>query len=266
MVKKNNNLDDVVTLNDNSNALTAKENVSSINNEEDLYAPFGDKTFSKDKLLDSNTDNNVENSDTSVDNNNDNNTVLDFTGEVNLDKIKSDNEFVGHIDYDVIKEHIKQKKTPEEQNDFDLQMIKKYMGKNYALYTTTKFNPLAALFGSIYLIYRKIYSCGILMYMIGVILLTFFIYNSMIIGIASTAVILLLLHILIGSKFNKLYLNHSYNKIKQIENIYNANRDEFVLVKCKQYGRGSIAKTIIITSLLAALIIVGVIQVSDLIK
>lgn len=266
MVKKNNNLDDVVTLSDNSNALTAKENVNSINNEEDLYAPFGDKTFSKDKLLDSNTDNNVENSDTSVDNNNDNNTVLDFTGEVNLDKIKNDNGFMGQIDYDIIKDHIKQKKTPEEQNDFDLQMIKKYMGKKYALYTTTKFNPLAALFGSIYLIYRKIYSCGILMYMIGVILLTFFIYNSMIIGIAFTAVILLLLHILIGVKFNKLYLNHSYNKIKQIENIYNANQDEFVLLKSKQYGRGSIAKTIIITSLLAALIIVGVIQVSDLIK
>lgn len=259
--KKKDTIEEVLSLEENSNAESAIKNV---NNDEDLYVPFGDKTFSKDKLLDSNTDNDVENSDTSVDNSND--TTLNFTGDVNLDKIKSDNEFVDHIDYDILKEHLKQKKTPEEQNDFDLQMIKKYMDKNYAIYTTEKFNLMAALFGSIYLIYKKIYSCGILMYMIGVILLSFFIYNSMIIGIISTALIFLLLHILIGSKFNKLYLNHSYNKIKQIENIYNANQDEFVLLKSKQYGRGSIVKTIIITSLLAALILVGVIQISDLIK
>lgn len=219
---------------------------------EDLYAPFGDKTFSKDALLDSNTSN-----DNASKLNEDLTIAMEDVKpkDQEIEKLRSDNEYLNNVDEDVIKEHIKKKKTPEEQNVFDLDMIKNYMGKGYELFTKNKFNMNACLFGGLYLVYRKIYL-GLLLFMIAAALITFFIPNLIIVG--AVALVVIVLHIIIGKNFNKKYLERSYKKIKEIETRYNANQDDFILSKSKELGGTNIAGTIILTILLGAAIIGGI--------
>lgn len=237
------------------NEIVNENTNDNINNNinEDLYAPFGDKTFNKDELLDTNTSN--ENIDL-------NDSIEEHDAEI--EKIKNDNEYLTNLDDSIIKEHIKQKKTPEEQNKFDLDLIKKYMGKKYGMFTKDKFNIYAFLFGGLYLMYRKIYFSGIFLYMFVILLISIFINNYIMLGIGLG--IILLFQLFLGKIFNKMYLNRSYNQIKKIENIYNANKDEYVLVKCKQLGGTSIVGTIIISLIVGIIAVYLGIQINNFIK
>lgn len=220
---------------------------------EDLYAPFGDKTFTKDALLDSNTSNNNSiNEDLTI-------AMEDVKPkDQEIEKLRSDNEYLNNIDEDVIKANIKKKKTDEEQNVFDLEMIKNYMGKDYAVFTKDKFNIKAALFGSLYLLYRKMYL-GLLLFVIVVASITFFISNLAIVGII--ALVVVVIHIVIGKKFNKIYLNRSYKKIKEIGKRYNSNQDDFILNKSKELGGTNLVGTIVMAIIFGGLIIAGLLLI-----
>ena len=247
----------------NSESTTNNENSSSIpkNINEDLYAPFGDKTFKKDELLDTNNSNNdISNGMYNVEQNTNNS----INSDIDINRIKNDNEYLEHLDESVIKENLKQKKTPEEQNEFDLQMIKNYMGKKYVGFVKSKFNIYACIFGGIYLMYRKMYIYGISLYLFFLILMTLFINNFMILGIVVALIICI--HVVLGFNFNKIYLNRSYNQIKKIEEIYNANQDDYVLSECKYIGGTDIAKVIIILTVIGAIVIYGILQISNFTK
>ena len=243
---------DTMTSEDETSTNIENNNYTEISNiNEDLYAPFGDKTFNKDDLLSTglyssnNINNNTEN-------------------EIDIEKIKNDNEYLEHLDENIIKENLKQKKNYDEQNQFDFELIKNYIGDNYKLFVYEKFNVYALLLGSLYLMYRKMYLYGVSLYLFGLILITFFLNNFIVLGIIIA--VLITIHIVIGMKFNKMYLNRSYGQIKKIEEIYNANRDEYVLSKCKELGGTNISKVILITLSLGIIIVFSIVQLTNFMK
>lgn len=224
-----------------------KNDESSTN--EDLYAPFGDKTFNKDALMNNDTSNSNE---TTIE-------QKEEPSNINLEQIKKDNEYLNHLDENIIKENIKQKKTYDEQNQFDFDLIKNYMGENYKSFLSQKFNLYAFLCGFFYLLYRKVYLYGITLLILEVALITYYIESPLILICIILGI--LLINTLIGFKFNKYYVKRSYKQIKSIQNKFSSNRDEYVLSKCSEYGGTSIQSSIIIPLIFGVLIIIAVMQI-----
>lgn len=108
-------------------------------------------------------------------------------------------------------------------------LLKSFVGKNYLEILNSTFSVPAALFGSFYLLSRKMYFKGIII-IIGLILLIGY-YN-----IELALLITIITHLSLGFIFKKLYLNFSQKKIDEIQlNNPNSTTTELLEI-CKKEG------------------------------
>ena len=98
-------------------------------------------------------------------------------------------------------------------------LLKTYVGEKYPDFMTKSFNIWAFLFGSFYLLYRKMYLYGFLLSLFLTITNTYFISidlkNSIIVLIFD-----LILNVIIGLSFNRLYIGSCINEINRLKMDY----------------------------------------------
>lgn len=106
--------------------------------------------------------------------------------------------------------------------------LKAYMGESFEK-VNKRFLLIAAIFGPLYLLYKKIYTiCFISFFLI----VTAFCINKNI-----SLIIIILIHIIIGLKINKIYVVHSLRKIEEIL-MQNKNQPEEKIIEiCKEKGK-----------------------------
>lgn len=149
-------------------------------------------------------------------------------------------------------------KSDEEQNTFDTEMMKQFIGKKYGKFLTKKFNFSAFLFGGVYLIYRKIYLLGIiysflltLLYQVEV---NYFVNDPSKVTLFSSIIFVtsVIINIIIGIRFNKSYVNKSFSKIKSIEEKSKLRPDSYVFNVAHSKGGTSFFMVILLLALIGA--------------
>ena len=156
------------------------------------------------------------------------------------------------MDDDKIKKYVKKKKTEDEENDFVLSLLTKYIGVNSDKIVNKKFSTPGFFLGSIYLIYRKYYKLGFLYLLLIALTLALF-YNNLMVLLVLLAEILII-NLVIGFQFNKRYLETSFNRVKQIESRHSNLPDEAIEDICIKRGGTSVFMTVLI------IIVVGLIS------
>lgn len=147
----------------------------------------------------------------------------------NLENIKTKEENINNFN---IPE--KPKKSTKEQRNFDAKLLINYIGKNNKKFFNNKFSFTAFFFGGLYLIYRKMYVLGILIYFIETFITQFFFNNE----ILSTIITILILieRIFLGFVINKKYLDIAYNNCMKIQEKNFIRPDEEIVSSCKENG------------------------------
>ena len=147
----------------------------------------------------------------------------------NLENIKTKEENINNFN---IPE--KPKKSTKEQRNFDAKLLINYIGKNNKKFFNNKFSFTAFFFGGLYLIYRKMYVLGILIYFIETFITQFFFNNE----ILSTIITILILieRIFLGFVINKKYLDIAYNNSMKIQEKNFIRPDEEIVSSCKENG------------------------------
>ena len=119
--------------------------------------------------------------------------------------------------------------TPSANNE-DEELLRAYIGNNYEKITTRKFNFAAFFLTSLYLFYRKMFLYGILAFLATIII-------STIIKIPALG---LIINVLLGIFFNKLYVSQVKEKINKIKS-NNQDKDINALKEiCTKKGGTSI--------------------------
>ena len=126
---------------------------------------------------------------------------------------------------------------PEIYSSFDDDLLKVFIGKNSDKILAENFNFAAFFFGSIYFFYRKMYSCGFILFIIEMI------FSNLLKSQIITTVIGLILSFIVGLKTNQLYVKHAKKKIKKIKN--NGISNEEIKTNCIKKGGTSIASAIL---------------------
>lgn len=147
----------------------------------------------------------------------------------NLENIKTKEENINNFN---IPE--KPKKSTKEQRNFDAKLLINYIGKNNKKFFNNKFSFTTFFFGGLYLIYRKMYVLGILIYFIETFITQFFFNNE----ILSTIITILILieRIFLGFVINKKYLDIAYNNCMKIQEKNFIRPDEEIVSSCKENG------------------------------
>lgn len=146
----------------------------------------------------------------------------------------------------------------------DEELLKVFIGKNYDKITTKKLNFAALFFTTLYMFYRKMFLYGILLFIISFIVLN-------VIKIQFIAyTINLILAVILGFLFNKVYLYYAKNKIEKIK-LQNTEKsyDEIKEI-CFSKGGTNIGKAILVSFAMIAITlliiaIMGVMRVSSMI-
>ena len=231
---------------------------SVINNEEtvseDLYAPFGDKTFTPDNNV--NTENNsVENQEindnlenTTTDSNNEEEKDYYATNGINIDGLS---DYLDNLN----------NKNKDEEDDpnieyevDDKKLLLAYISKNQKKFFKNKFNVPAFFFGPLYLIYRKMYKKGILLGILVALLtslITAFLQymgsdiNIIVLAICAVLLIIdIIIYISLGFKTNKDYLDLAYKNTMKIKK-ENHKSEEKLIEICSVVGGTTIGKLIL---------------------
>ncbi len=215
--------------------------------DEDLYAPFGDKTFSKD----SSNDEEIKQEETDQEKSAE--VIQDEQHDINnlQDNNNSETDEKHTINLQIQK---RPEKSYDEQNEFDIKLLKTYIGKHIESIFMKKFNICAFLFQGLYLIYRGVYSLGLIMFTITSALVLFFIDNY--IALIIIGIFYILSGIVLGLKFNKEYLDRCFNKIKNIQEKNEYFSDDQLISSCKEDGDTSMGVVVV-----AVLVIVGMLYI-----
>lgn len=147
----------------------------------------------------------------------------------NLENIKTKEENINNFN---IPE--KPKKSTKEQRNFDAKLLINYIGKNNKKFFNNKFSFTAFFFGGLYLIYRKMYVLGILIYFIETFITQFFFNNEMLSTIIT--ILILIERIFLGFVINKKYLDIAYNNCMKIQEKNFIRPDEEIVSSCKENG------------------------------
>ncbi len=91
----------------------------------------------------------------------------------------------------------------------DDQLVRSFVGNNYDKISTKSWNWAAGLLSPAYLIYRKIYVLGIPIY----------VFNYFLSKVNNVAILLfdILLIIVAGSQFNKMYMDYAKKQVEKIK-------------------------------------------------
>ena len=221
-----------------------KENIDEIN--EDLYAPFGNKEFKKEDYEGVKE----EQADTEIKENTD---VVPQPEVVN-NEVKEEKE--EKAEKSILSIEKKPEKTVDEQNEFDAELMKAYIGNGYESIATKKFNFAGFIFGGLYLMYRKYFFLGFFYSLIIPAALLTFSNKIMYIGIIGF--ICFILNLIIGIKFNKKYLEKTYRNIKKIENKNSLISDKQITNMCAEAGGTNLFIAVLLIILISLLIYVSV--------
>lgn len=116
----------------------------------------------------------------------------------------------------------------------DDELLKVFIGKNYEKITTKPFNFASFFFTTFYMFYRKMFLYGILLFIVNLIISNFVIKNVFIVSI--------LLGIIVGFLFNKIYLYYAKKKINKIKLENPQKNNEELKAICLTKGGTSIGK------------------------
>lgn len=144
----------------------------------------------------------------------------------------------------------KPKKSKKAQKEYEAKLLINYIGKNYQKILKRKFSFAAFFFGGLYLIYRKIYLLGMLLYFLPLFLLNLFSDNNIISIII--VIVDIVISAIIGMQFNKKYSEKAYNDCMDISEKYDYVSDETIVKLCRQKGGTSIGLTIVIIIFISA--------------
>lgn len=127
-----------------------------------------------------------------------------------------------------------------------------YVGNNYKTISERKFSFSAFFFDFFYLLYRKmwLYGFGLL---ISYIIVCIF-------AIKFLVVYVIIMKIVLGLSFNKLYIQHINQKINKIKEENNNKQSLEILNICKKKGGVSVG-TVVISSILAVIVIITLILI-----
>lgn len=140
------------------------------------------------------------------------------------------------------------------------ELLEAYIGKNYNKITGKSFNWSAFFFGSLYVLYRKMYLYGFIL-MIFTNVIAIFSLNATNIDMRVSNPILVLgallaVNLIIGLgvalTFNSMYLNYSMGKINNIKDRHK-NDKEKILSDCKFEGGTSLILALIINFVFSGL-------------
>lgn len=131
-------------------------------------------------------------------------------------------------------------------------LIEDFIGKNYEKISKRKYNLSAFFFGIFYLLYRKLYLEGIILFFI-------LIFSSLFLSLINPGIALLLeilVNLILCLFFNKYYLDKAKKKIDKIKN-KNKNKSITDLKNiCKKAGGTNIVLSIVISILLTIVVTV----------
>ena len=128
----------------------------------------------------------------------------------------------------------KPKKSIKEQRNFDAKLLINYIGKNNKKFFNNKFSFTAFFFGGLYLIYRKMYVLGMLIYFIETFFTVYFVDNIIVLSII--LFLILIERIFLGFVINKKYLDIAYNNSMKIQEKNFIRPDEEIVSSCKENG------------------------------
>lgn len=131
------------------------------------------------------------------------------------------------------------------------ELLKSYVGNNYKEFTRGKFSWNLFAFGSLYLLYRKCYSMGIILTLLSIInyVLVIFFPDLFLLSYAVPIV-----NIVLSFNFKQEYLNTCNEKIDEIiKNNPNSDMDELKQI-CKVKG-GTSAVTVVLTYVIEILLL-----------
>ena len=140
------------------------------------------------------------------------------------------------------------------------ELLEAYIGKNYNKITGKSFNWSAFFFGSLYVLYRKMYLYGfILMIFTNVISIFSLNVANIDMRISNPALVLgalLAVNLIIGLgvalTFNSMYLNYCMGKINDIREQYK-NDKEKIIDSCKKKGGTNLLVAIILSLVLSGI-------------
>ena len=131
------------------------------------------------------------------------------------------------------------------------ELLKTYVGEKYPDFMTKSFNVWAFLFGPFYLLYRKMYLYGFLLSLFFAIINNYFIK----IDLKTSIIVLvfdLILCIVVGLSFNRLYIGLCINEVNRLKRDYpTLDTNEL----CKKYGGTSIILAILANVVIVTLVV-----------
>lgn len=134
-------------------------------------------------------------------------------------------------------------------NITDEKLKEAYVGTNYETIAKENFSVPALFFGVYYLFYRK-------MYLYGIILLA--VITGITILYPDITAIGLIISILVGIFFNKVYLQEVTKRVEKIKNVNSDKTKEEILEICKKKGGTNIAIPIILVFSIAVVAFIGI--------
>lgn len=146
----------------------------------------------------------------------------------------------------------KPKKSIKEQRNFDAKLLINYIGKNNKKFFNNKFSFTAFFFGGLYLIYRKMYVLGMLIYFIETFLILYFADN--IIALSIILFLILIERIFLGFITNKKYLDIAYNNCMNIQEKNFIRPDEEIVYSCQEKGGTSLFLLILIFIIISLIV------------
>ena len=151
-----------------------------------------------------------------------------------------------------VKKYVKKKKTVDEEDQFVLQLLTKYVGPNFDKIFKRKFSFPGFLLGFFYMLYRKIYLLGFLYLFLTVLVATLFIKNPIV--LLALSVETFIVNLIIGVQINRRYIDFAFNKVKKIEEKHNNLPDEAIINLCERKGG--------VSTLTAALLVILALVIS----
>lgn len=146
----------------------------------------------------------------------------------------------------------KPKKSIKEQRNFDAKLLISYIGKNNKKFFNNKFSFTAFFFGGLYLIYRKMYVLGMLIYFIETFFTVYFVDNIIVLSII--LFLILIERIFLGFVTNKKYLDVAYNNCMKIQEKNFIRPDEEIVSSCQEKGETNLFILILITIMLSLIV------------
>lgn len=145
----------------------------------------------------------------------------------------------------------------QENNSFtkeDNRYLEAYIGNNYKKIISGKFSIPAFFLTSLYLFYRKQYLAGLILAIFQ------FIIVSVINNLSISSIIIIIIAILLGMFFNKLYIKVAMTNIEKIK-AQNSNNYQNILTKCTLKGGTSISKAILLSLLVFVIEVIVMITI-----